>query len=381
MEDLSVPKLVGDGLLQSGTVHVLSGGGGHSALVTNKGELLVCGQNHKGQLGISHTTDVTSLQRCPLLNQRVAQVCCGWDFTILLTDGGQVLTCGSNAYGQLGVSQPITHSAEFLAVERLNELVINVAAGLRHSLAVTDTGSVYQWGKGLSGQARKALSPLPVPAHFSSGEPCLVPGLDHVKPHKVASGSAHCVCLTVEGDIFLWGSNKHGQLTTEESFLPHPERLNHTLFYRERVTDVWSGWTHLVAKTESGKVFTWGRGNYGQLGRTAPANQSTEESGASSTADVDLWACVPAEVKSLYGATQIACGSEHNLAIVGNRLLSWGWNEHGMCGDGSQIHVIQPQHIPGLRPLLIGCGAGHSMALCSVQTSKEPTSVTDENPH
>ncbi|CAB1331824.1 unnamed protein product [Coregonus sp. 'balchen'] len=53
------------------------------------------------------------------------------------------------------------------------------------------------------------------------------------------------------------------------------------------------------------------------------------------------------------------------------RLLSWGWNEHGMCGDGSQTDVSQPQHIPALRPLLIGCGAGHSMALCAVRTGEE----------
>lgn len=33
------------------------------------------------------------------------------------TDCGQVLTCGSNAYGQLGVRQPISHSTELLPIE------------------------------------------------------------------------------------------------------------------------------------------------------------------------------------------------------------------------------------------------------------------------
>ena len=41
-----------------------------------------------------------------------------------------------------------------------------------------------------------------------------------------------------------------------------------------------------------------------------------------------------------------------------------------MCGDGSQTDVIQPQPMSGLRPLLIGCGAGHSMALCAAETSQ-----------
>lgn len=57
------------------------------------------------------------------------------------------------------------------------------------------------------------------------------------------------------------------------------------------------------------------------------------------------------------------------LSFSGGCLLSWGWNEHGMCGDGSQTDVFQPQLVPGLRPLLIGCGAGHSMAVCGNNTA------------
>ena len=57
------------------------------------GELLVCGQNHKGQLGIKHATELATLHRCSLLNQRVAQVSCGWDFTVLLTGKGTRHVC------------------------------------------------------------------------------------------------------------------------------------------------------------------------------------------------------------------------------------------------------------------------------------------------
>ncbi|CDQ93694.1 unnamed protein product [Oncorhynchus mykiss] len=63
--------------------------------------------------------------------------------------------------------------------------------------------------------------------------------------------------------------------------------------------------------------------------------------------------------------------SSPHLSSPGGRLLSWGWNEHGMCGDGSETDVSEPQPIPALRPLVIGCGAGHSMALCAVRTGEE----------
>ncbi|KTF72878.1 hypothetical protein cypCar_00043541, partial [Cyprinus carpio] len=54
---------------------------------------------------------------------------------------------------------------------------------------------------------------------------------------------------TVKGDVFLWGSNKHGQLVSESHFLPLPVALDRSLLQGERVIDVHSGWTHLVAIT------------------------------------------------------------------------------------------------------------------------------------
>lgn len=254
---------------------------------------------------------------------------------------------------------------------------MSVAAGLRHSLAVTDSGCAYQWGCGLFSHAKRALSPRPVPSFLSSKVPSLVPGLDQKTSHMVTAGSVHCVCLTGDGDLFLWGSNKHGQLTAAEPFLPSPTLVKRSLLGGEKVVNVWSGWTHIVVQTESGRVFTWGRGDYGQLGRPATTSRNPEQQSTGPSAEGgNQEACLPAEVNALRGATQIACGSEHNLAIVGGCLLSWGWNEHGMCGDGSQSDVFQPQLVSGLRPLLIGCGAGHSMTACAATTDLRQNSAT-----
>ncbi len=39
---------------------------------------------------------------------------------VTLTDCGRILACGSNAFGQLGIGQRVTHSADLLVVEVRN---------------------------------------------------------------------------------------------------------------------------------------------------------------------------------------------------------------------------------------------------------------------
>ncbi|XP_057691823.1 secretion-regulating guanine nucleotide exchange factor isoform X2 [Corythoichthys intestinalis] len=325
-EDQAVPQLCNKAALRRKTVRVLCGGGGHTVVVTDDGEAFACGHNNRGQLGLGHTANCSTLQHFSGLNQRVTNVACGWDFTLLLTDCGNLLACGSNVFGQLGIGHDTSHSAKLVLIEDLKERVMNVAAGLRHALAITESGCVYQWGTGLHSQAKRALSPNPVPAHLNSKVPSLVPGFTQRIPYIVAAGSTHCVCLAGDGDVFLWGSNKHNQLLATEPFRATPAPLERSLLCGEKVVNVWSGWTHVIAQTERGRVFTWGRGNYGQLGRLLADGPNSEHQSADNGSKTFL----PGEVNGLFGVTQIACGSEHNLATVdfsGHHLILWPFPE------------------------------------------------------
>ncbi|KAM4687186.1 secretion-regulating guanine nucleotide exchange factor-like, partial [Rhinophrynus dorsalis] len=356
----------------------ISAGGGHSAIITDAGKLYVCGQNKDGQLGLSHTDDVPRFTLCmPIQSSRVAKVACGWDFTIILTECGDILSCGANAFGQLGRPQAGTCTIPQRVEIPDKKKIMDVAAGLRHSLALTERGEIFQWGTGLASHAKRFSPGKPVLSFLTALEPCKVSGLDHVRGKKVTAGSYHCVALTDGGDLYcalytftntdkgelyVWGSNKHQQLLHTDSFLVLPQRIDAQQFLGEPIQAMWSGWTHLVAQTDSGKVFTWGRADYGQLGRRLDV-QEKRDAGAAPVSVCEGPAWIPA----LTGASKIACGSEHNLAICGNELYSWGWNEHGMCGNGSETNkpIPAPVRIPSPVVVeLVGCGAGHSMVLC-----------------
>jgi secretion-regulating guanine nucleotide exchange factor len=66
--------------------------------------------------------------------------------------------------------------------------------------------------------------------------------------------------------------------------------------------------------------------------------------------------------------TKISSGFEHCLAISSaeSRLFSWGWNEHGNCGNGNTINCSHPTKV-GLKEnfKVVDCfaGSGHSFAV------------------
>ncbi|XP_062950570.1 secretion-regulating guanine nucleotide exchange factor isoform X5 [Cynocephalus volans] len=300
----------------------------------------------------------------------------------------------------------------------LKEKVVCIAAGLRHALGATASGFVFQWGTGLASSGRRLCPGQTLPLFLTAKEPSRVIGLENSKAICVLAGSDHSAALTDAGELYVWGSNKHGQLATQAAFLPMPQKIEARCFQNEKVTAVWSGWTHLVAQTETGKVFTWGRADYGQLGRKLESHEGCKPEKRDS-----FLLCsrpqnsTPSSLHCLTGANEakpdqasagcsaglvppqehlirmglaseqrlkfsqsrkVSCGSEHNLAIIGGACYSWGWNEHGMCGDGTEANVWTPKPVQVLQlssGLLVGCGAGHSLALC--QLPAHPVLIQD----
>ncbi|XP_058713561.1 secretion-regulating guanine nucleotide exchange factor isoform X4 [Poecile atricapillus] len=304
-EDVLVPQALKDVSCKCQDVVSIAGGGGHSAVITGTGQLFVCGHNKNGQLGLNHTEDVLCFTLCTALSGFcVKQVACGWDFTIILVGSGLVLSCGSNSFGQLGLPQISGPCLIPQKIESLKEKVVHIAAGLRHALAATDSGLVLQWGTGMASQAKRASQGKALPLFLTAKEPCEVAGLEDVNVKEVAAGSYHSVSLTDEGHLFVWGSNKHGQLVSGDIFLAEPKKIDTQCFSHEKIGAVWSGWTHLVARTEAGKVFTWGRVDYGQLGRhmVVPDGQ---QSTASEQCFLELLCNTPVSVPCLNGASQV----------------------------------------------------------------------------
>lgn len=86
---------------------------------------------------------------------------------------------------------------------------------------------------------------------------------------------------------------------------------------KEKIVKMQSGWTHVGLLTESRELFLFGRNSYGQLGN---GDRTTTE--------------IPQKFP-IYPIDDFDLGAEHGIAISRGEIFTWGWNEHGNCGNGS----------------------------------------------
>jgi Regulator of chromosome condensation (RCC1) repeat/BTB/POZ domain/Ankyrin repeat len=132
----------------------------HAGFVTDDGELYMCGDARHGKLGCAvgggerRRRRVAEPERANL-SARVVQVSCGRHHTLALTQCGRVYAFGRNNAGQLGVG---SDTATFESPQQLASLAsfnaVMVAGGADFSAVAIGTGDVYFAGCGQSALKR-----------------------------------------------------------------------------------------------------------------------------------------------------------------------------------------------------------------------------------
>lgn len=208
---------------------IVYAGGSHSGCLVGD-TLYLWGSQAQGQVGPSRISNVTGASL-------------GHEHSLVLLSSGAVLSFGDNGYGQccdssfappyfltyvsswpevvLGVG--LTEDPSPLASEYWNQLVgeingkmknsegallpkvIQLCAGIRHSVAITEDGRLHTWGGG-----RHAALLLSGPGSWL---PSAVTPDHAVSVVDVALGLNHTVALDSTGSVWTWGSNnRHLQL-------------------------------------------------------------------------------------------------------------------------------------------------------------------------
>ncbi|GLD91657.1 hypothetical protein PINS_up000190 [Pythium insidiosum] len=282
-------------------------------------ELFSCGQNNYGELCLGHCNSTSKLEHVPFFSGKsIREIAGGNEVLAVLARDGTLFTCGLNKSGQCGngtFEERVLVATPVRALAGISIEMIAAANGCEHMLAVSTDGAVYSWGYndrgqlGLGSTISKSHTPrlieslrdkyvityAAVSYHHSAvvtsaGElltfgmnDCGQLGLDHTQHQhtpqlvdalasqvvtKVACGLYHTVVTTAGGELYAFGKNDYGQLG-----LGHARNVKLPTLVRvtigdsdEKVVDVSCGYYHTVAVTDKGKLITWGRNDYGQLG-------------------------------------------------------------------------------------------------------------------
>ncbi len=82
----------------------IAAGGRHSLVVTNRGRLFSFGYGTNGQLGHRNTSNYSKPKLVQdLIGKNVIQIAAGWAHSVIMTDRGDIYSCGYGGHGQLGL--------------------------------------------------------------------------------------------------------------------------------------------------------------------------------------------------------------------------------------------------------------------------------------
>lgn len=235
-----------------------------------------------------------------------SKLAAGGAHSLLLGDA--LRACGRGTCGQLGLGAGF-YDVTVPTPVPMNRRVVSVAAGAHHSLCVCADGNLWAWGKASDHQlgivADDAMAPAPIRVRLP----------EDLGVAQVAAGAAHSLAVDVDGGLWSWGRNAHGQLghgTARPSSTPR-----RVLPLRARpVIQVSAGAFHSLAVLREGALYAFGLGADGRLGLGHQLNATLPE-------------MVP-----LHQFVRQACAGATHSACVDSAgcLYTWGDGAKGALG-------------------------------------------------
>ncbi|BFI23563.1 hypothetical protein MPTK2_1g03180 [Marchantia polymorpha subsp. ruderalis] len=344
-------------------------GGAHAAaLLREAGEehaqVVTWGNGESGALGHGKELgDVSAPKIVELFHSiNVCSLAAGWSHTAFVTECGELYTCGSGSFGQLGHGDCEERLLPCKVQSLSSRAVVKAACGMRHTLVLTDTqgthakSAVYSFGASRRGQLGLAELDVHGTERLSSQKIVKVSIPQEIKEWtgnqvvELAANGDHSAAITEGGCLYIWGRGFCGQ-----SDLRIPTRASHPL----RFCRVALGWNHGLALTDEDVLWAWGSNQRGQLGsiegtQKEPSPTSVEnffkEGGCRDdsviTCSADQHWPKMVRVHGLEGrkVVSLSAGSEHSAVFLEDgELKVWGWGEHGQLGLGNTDDAPIPQ--------------------------------------
>ncbi|KAG7389597.1 hypothetical protein PHYPSEUDO_009994 [Phytophthora pseudosyringae] len=313
---------------------------------------------------------------------------------------GRVFAFGTNSNGELGLGH--RRACEIpTEIESFRGAHVTNGFDANFAFARTEDGQVFAWGgagraifdeaAAKAGRQRVQQQQGEVEqdgddgnkvhsACGSGGGSCFlfprpVPSLSSKRLVYLACGrtGGHVAMASEKGECFTWGRGEYGELGTSAcgdggmAITEDPIRVEY--LQNSHVVTVSVGNTHTAAITDKGRLYAWGSCWSGQLG--------LGEAKRAGVKDKRLQLCFPTPtiVEALQSKriTRVSCGAIHTAVVSADgQLFTFGCGDGGRLGLGSNDDSFHPQLVSALENHVVldaCCGSWHT--LCIVREQEE----------
>jgi uncharacterized protein (TIGR03437 family) len=241
-------------------VVAIAAGGIHSLALKGDGTVWAWGDNSRGQIGNGSNvnSDVPVVVSGP---NGVVAIAAGAYHSLALKGDGTVWAWGDNQNGELGDGSYVDSNVP-VEVSGLSG-VVAIAGGQYHALAIKSDGTVWAWGYNLHGELGNgsdgSTSNVPVQTSTLTGAVAIAAGLEH------------SLAVKNDGTVWAWGSNVDGAFgngTADNAGSNVPVQVSGLA----GAVEVAAGDHFSLALKSDGRLWAWGYNFDGELGDGSNGN-------------------------------------------------------------------------------------------------------------
>jgi hypothetical protein len=393
----------------------LDAGDSHSLAVDSDGNVWSWGMNDNGELGIGdplgwgvvfyepvkvkNTFDESGFLS-GIVKVAGSREAPRFAYSLALDVSGFVWAWGSNRssvcddvhcarYGQLGIGSEVASiktPQKVVCGETYLQNIVDIDAGVQHSIACDSDGHVWTWGYNGSGQLgngsgghwEQATAPVKV---LRGGMATTSGYLENIVDVAVTCGDpldyqgSSSYALDDSGHVWAWGAGWRGQLgdNNESRWFDDCDPYWHSYTpievkrgdmptasgYLENIVAISAGRGHVLALDKFGYVWAWGVNDSGQVGNGGVGDcvyypciddtcRSIENSGVMAPDKVQKSEeyCDGGGVCYLSDIVAIDAGKNYSMAIDRSGVVwVWGNNSYGQLGLGDSSYSDYPMAV------------------------------------
>lgn len=318
-----------------------------NVLSNNYSTIYSWGYNNYGQLGDNTNEDKYKPITINIpTTHSIKQVCAGMHHSIALDDNGNVYAWGRNNNGQLG-NETNTDEMKPIKIKMPNDAFITqISTHDSTTFALDDNGVVYGWGKNTSAQlgddtTNDRNSPILIIGHnnvintyniennerqisytrykanqnkksgsdemkYVNKKHYITKANNKITIKQIATGLTHSVALDTDGNLYVWGTNNHGQIRDGSKVKRYvPTKLDIDVKFDK----IFVGSDHNLALDKNNNLYGWGNNEYNKIS----SKYNSKDILKPTKIDIDI------------NPKFVSAGVYHSLAITSSHeIYTWG---------------------------------------------------------